>query len=236
MILTPKIITRKLLFAIGLLLICHLFVLYLRFGLGHLTLHGMISMFNFDDERNLPTLFSGLLILSCAVTLWRVSKTKTENQAGLTFYWKALSAFTLFLFLDEIFSIHEIANHKMFKDIWPYGDGFFYFAWVVPYLFLVGVAFLFFIKFLMKLPAATRIQFITAGAIYAGGALGMELIGGKYHHHNGPNVYYFVIITIEELLEMLGMVRFFSAILKHFFTNTEKEKVVMQVAFQGDHR
>ena len=234
MLLTRKIITRKLLIGVSVLLVFHLITLYVQFGLGHLSLHGMISMFSFDDERNVPTLYSGILILLCAVMLWKVSGVKDELQSGLSFYWKALCAVTIFLFLDEMFSIHEIANHKKFKGFWPEGNGFFHFAWVVPYFFLGTAVLLFFIRFLMKLPYVTRIQFITAGIIYAGGALGMELLGGKYKHSYGLNLNYFLIITIEELLEMLGMVKFFSAILDYFLSMNKKERVEFSFALLND--
>lgn len=234
LLLTPKLITRKLLIGASVLLALHLITLFLRFGLGHLSLHGMIPMFSFDDERNIPTLYSGFLILLCGLFLWKISKTSTEHENGLSFYWKALSVITIFLFFDEMFSIHEIANHKSFRGIWPKGNGFFYFAWVVPYFFLATGTLLFFIRFLLRLPFATRIRFVLAGLTYAGGALGMELLGGKYQDSFGINLNYYLIITIEESLEMLGMIIFFSAILNHFLVYTEKEREVIHLVVTAD--
>ena len=218
------------------LLVLHLTVLYLRFGRGHITLHGTIPMFNFDEERNIPTLYSGILILLCTIMLWKVSRSAGEVRNGLSFYWKALCAVTIFLFLDEMFGIHEIANRKQFRDLYPDGDGYLYFPWVLPYFFLGTAVLLFFVRFLLKLPYTTRLQFITAGIIYAGGALGMELVGGKYQDSYGLNLNYFLIITIEELLEMLGMVRFFNAILNYFLSNTNKERLDLHVALVNDKK
>jgi hypothetical protein len=234
LVLTPKNVTRKLLTCVAVLLVFHLITLYLRFGLGHLSLHGMIPMFNFDDERNVPTLFSGFLILLCAVVLWQVSQAEVQRGGKLSFYWKALFVVTMFLFFDEVFSIHEIANNKRFKHVWPEGDGYFHFAWVVPYFFLATAVLLFFIKFLLKLPARTRVQFLIAGGLYAGGALGMELLGGKYQHTYGIDLNYFLIITIEESLEMLGMIRFLSAILEHLLLIRKMDKIEVRVALVTD--
>jgi hypothetical protein len=234
LLLTSKIITRKLLIGVSVLLVFHLLTLFVKFGLGHLSFHGMIIMFSFDDERNVPTLYSGILILLCAVMLWKVARSQRELESGLSFYWKALCAVTIFLFFDEAFSIHEIANHKMFKGIWPEGNGYFHFAWVIPYFFLGTAVLLFFSRFLMRLPYKTRVQFISAGLIYAGGALGMELLGGKYKSSYGLNLNYFLIITVEELLEMLGMVKFFDAIMNHFLSNSKKERLELKVALLND--
>ena len=63
----------------------------------------------------------------------------------------------------------------------------------------------------------------------------MELLGGKYKHTYGLNLNYFLIITIEELLEMLGMVRFFSAILKYLLSIRNMERVEIHVALSRDN-
>ncbi|MHA4845838.1 hypothetical protein ACX0G7_16810 [Flavitalea antarctica] len=198
LLLSRKNVTRKLMVILAVLLGFHLFMVFMRFGLGHLSLHGMISMFYFDDERNLPTLFSGVLILLCAVLLWHVAQFEVRRQGSLSFYWKALFAVTLFLFFDKVFSIHEIANHNRFKDIWPEGDGYSYYAWVVPYFFLATAVLMFFLKFLLKLPPKSRTKFLIAGGMYAGGAFGLESVGGKYQHAFGSDLNYALIISVEE--------------------------------------
>ena len=54
---------------------------------------------------------------------------------------------------------------------------------------------------------------------YVGGALGMELIKGRHSYLYGQkNLAYGVITTIEESLEMLGIVVFIYALLDYIKT------------------
>jgi hypothetical protein len=66
------------------------------------------------------------------------------------------------------------------------------------------------------LPAQTRRAFVLAGAIYIGGALGMEMIDGLYASLYGEkNLTYAFLTTIEETLEMLGIVVFLHTLLTY---------------------
>jgi glycosyltransferase involved in cell wall biosynthesis len=67
---------------------------------------------------------------------------------------------------------------------------------------------------LRKLCVTLKIEknVIIAGLIYVTGAIGIELIGGRYSELYGYNVTYFVITTLEELLEMVGVVVFIYAL------------------------
>jgi hypothetical protein len=75
---------------------------------------------------------------------------------------------------------------------------------------LLGLVYL---KFLFRLPKKTMVNFIVAGVVYVGGALGVELIGGRYREMQGINFTYKMIATVEESLEMLGVVMFIRALL-----------------------
>ena len=51
-----------------------------------------------------------------------------------------------------------------------------------------------------------------AGAVYVGGAIGMEMIGGFYQDVYGYDLTYVLLQTIEEVGEMLGIVIFIYAL------------------------
>ena len=74
----------------------------------------------------------------------------------------------------------------------------------------------FYSRFLFKLPKATRISFIIAGLIYITGLLGIEMLGGYYYElHAGESLTYSLITTLEESLEMLGLILFIRALLDY---------------------
>ncbi|MGD1918376.1 MAG: hypothetical protein ACFCAD_05500 [Pleurocapsa sp.] len=94
-------------------------------------------------------------------------------------------------------------------------EGFLYFPWVIPAFFMLIVFLLVFRKFIRALPTKTKTLFILSGFVYVAGALGMELIGGYLADVSGYNTAYGIASTIEELLEMLGIVLFINSLLSY---------------------
>lgn len=75
---------------------------------------------------------------------------------------------------------------------------------------------LFFLGFLLRLPSCTRRFFLGAGAIYLGGAIGVEMIGGYYAEVYGfDSLEYQLIAHAEESLEMAGIIVFIYALLRY---------------------
>jgi hypothetical protein len=76
-----------------------------------------------------------------------------------------------------------------------------------------------YLSFLARLPARTRRLLLTAGAVYVGGALGVESISGwQAAAHGEHNLGYHLIVTLEELCEMMGVVLFIYALLDYLGT------------------
>ncbi len=116
--------------------------------------------------------------------------------------------------VDEAFVLHE----RLIKPMRAYlGDepyGIFYFAWVVPYIAIMVILAPFFLNFLRRLPAKTRLAFLTAAILYVGGAVGLELLEGRFVElHGAKNLTYSMLTTAEEGLEMGGTIVFVWALL-----------------------
>lgn len=178
-----------------------------------------IILFNVDFERNIPAFYSWTALLICSILVGIIAYSKKVSCERYVNYWGALSAIFFYLSLDESIGIHE-------KFIEPLQDkfhttGFLYFAWVIPGAIFVFICLLAFMRFLTALPAKTRRLFLIAGTMYVGGALGMEIVGGYYayfHLADFPlykDMTYAVITTIEETLEMLGIIIFIYALLDY---------------------
>ena len=204
---------------------------FLRFSFGedNIFLRKLILLFHFDHEGNIPTYFSVLLLLLAAVLLALIAELNRKHMRPHASKWATLSWGFLYIAFDEAFQIHE-------KLIWPFqrliGEdnlGIFYFAWVIPAVFIVSVLGLFFLKFLLYLSLAERRRFLIAAALYLGGALGMELIGGRHVELYGEeNWGYSMITTIEESLEISGLIFFIWALLKY----CEEHYPIVQLHFK----
>ena len=173
-----------------------------------------------DGEHNLPALFSTLLLLIASALLLLVARLARDGRRGDVSRWLILSAGFFLMGLDESLSLHERLIDPMRSLLGGGQLGIFFFAWVVPAIVLAGAVGLFFLPFVFRLPRRTAIAFVVSGALYLGGALGVELIEGWWREgHGHTNVMYHVLVTLEECLEMTGVIYFIHALLTHVATS-----------------
>ena len=77
---------------------------------------------------------------------------------------------------------------------------------------------------------------MVAATLFIGGAIGIELVGGRYVElHGRENVTYSMIATLEESLEMAGVIVFIYALLKYIADNY-KEVQFRFDDFEGNSR
>ena len=133
----------------------------------------------------------------------------------------------LFLAVDEGTAIHEKIGS--FLERYMDAQGALYFLWVVPYGVAALVFSLAYSKFVWELPQVTRLRFITAGAIFLVGALGIEMLGAREADLHGTNtITYCLLFTVEEMLEMLGIILFIYALLSHLAAETGSFSLVLE--------
>lgn len=187
---------------------------------GHDHVYGLVRLFYFDAEQNIPTFFSTFLLLFAALLLAVITVLKRNRTASHVSHWAILSFGFLFMAADEAVSLHERLVEPTRKLLGGGKLGVFYFAWVIPGIALVIVLALFFLRFLLRLPTKTRLTFLMAAILYIGGAIGFELIGGRYAELHGlQNLTYGMIATVEESLEMAGVIIFIWALLAYIADN-----------------
>jgi len=171
--------------------------------------HYFYYAFNFNIEKNVPTYFSVLLLLLAAQSFFVITLfTPINTSLYIKYYWWQMSLIFLLLSLDEMTQIHEnleyITRHYIAVDI----DGFFAFAWVIPMIGLLIMFGLYSIKFLMYIPKYLSKGYIIAGFLYVLGAVGFEMITAKIFSvtNNEENFYYYMAMSVEESLEMIGVI------------------------------
>ena len=77
----------------------------------------------------------------------------------------------------------------------------------------------FYRRLILSLPRKTSNLILFAAVIYVGGAIGMELVGGKlFDSGGGGELSYALVATLEETLEMMGSIVLLYALLDYMKT------------------
>ena len=173
----------------------------------------LMDTFDVDAERSLPTFYAFYTLQACALLLYAVAHITKISRGKFVRHWQLLSLIFVYLSFDEALSFHERPIGTLQKLL--NAEGFLHFAWVIPAAFLLAIFLLGYAKFILALPKATRRLFLIAGSTFVGGALGMEMIGGKILSMQLPRLAYILAVTSEEFLEMLGIVIFIYALLSY---------------------
>jgi hypothetical protein len=201
--------TARVLGAVLLFLIAgHIAGLLIKYLLGHNNLHGLIPLFNLNSEANIPTFFSSLTLLSNAFLFLCVWKALVINNRRQT-AWLLLSCIFVFLAVDENCSIHELLVVPVRNAL--HTSGYFYFAWYIPYGIAVLVLAIYMLPVLWRLTGRIRLLLVLSGIIYLSGAVGVEMISGKYLEYlhtlgQRANAAYEILNMLEETLEMTGSI------------------------------
>ena len=175
-----------------------------------------LAMMSMDGENNLPALFSTLLLFCASLLLALIALLERRHEGVDVSKWAILAAGFMLMAMDEALSFHEKAIAPLRALLGGQHLGIFFFAWVIPGFALVSVLGAFFLRFLFRLPRRTAIAFVVSAAIYLGGALGIELIEGWWREaHGHRNLTYHVLVSLEEGMEMAGVIAFIHALLSY---------------------
>jgi hypothetical protein len=208
------VVTRTVLTAIGALAIASV----VSHGLAELSGYDrtrlLVRMFDLDAERNLPTVFTMILLCGASALLSLISLLECQRGSRYVRRWAVLSAGFLVMALDEVLSLHELLTLPMRGVLGSDHLGVLYFTWLVPALALIVALALYFVSFLRALHTADRGRFLVSAAIYLAGAMGMEALGGALAEGDGARgALYVACTTVEEVLEMAGVAWFVRALL-----------------------
>ncbi|MFS0519476.1 hypothetical protein ACEYW6_32930 [Nostoc sp. UIC 10607] len=175
-------------------------------------------LFDLNSEENIPTIYSGGALLFCSILLEIIFQAQKLAKKKDFWSWRGLSIVFAGLSLDELIGFHERLTAPLQSTFNT--SGFLYYAWViVGAIFVLGFL-LVFSKFVATLPSKTRRLFFIAGIIYVAGAIATELVGGYYeYYYTQSSMVYAFITTIEEVLEMVGIIIFIYALLSYINCN-----------------
>ena len=227
--LTPRSVRNLLLAITAGFLVAHCVVQVGIYGFGA-EKHWLDSL-NMDRELNLPTLFSSSLLLISALLMQRLGHNSNPDAAD---DWRLLSKIFIFLALDEALQIHEILiipglRHQVHPALAS--------TWVIPYTALALVMLWRFRGFLGSIPRATAARLLRSGAVYIGGAIGMEMVGSFAVRSSMIRLHspwYGAITGLEEAFELLGIILLIDALLRALLDQHNSIDLTLRLGANSD--
>ncbi len=176
-----------------------------------------LAFFDLDEEESFGTWFnSGLLLIAAVLLIHRARVLRAEGQDWHR-WWLILGAGFCVLSMDEVVGMHEWVNSMMEDTPWT--------LIAFPIFMLVGLAYL---PFLWHYRWRTGLLFILAGAIYGGGAVGVE----HFTDSDVNSLHYNMWTALEEGMEMLGVIVLIYTVLDHI-RGTAEQTIRIEVGIGG---
>jgi hypothetical protein len=165
----------------------------------------LVALLYVDLERSLPTLFSTGAMATAASVCAAIAYGRRRLGATDVRYWVGLSVVFAVLAIDEFASLHERSIQPL-RDLVSIEGGALWYAWVIPGIVVVGAFAVIVTPFLRRLPRSTRRGLLIAGALFVGGAIGVEMLSASVASDGSRmEPAYVLIVHVEEALEMLGI-------------------------------
>ena len=239
--LAPKRVRRTLIVGLLMVLAGHLFVVFAHFVL-HWQVRAATDLFDMDIEANLPTFYNAFLFFIAASLLYLAGLSEQGKNRRA---WNLLALIFVFLGFDEASQIHEKLIFAMWRLLdhgqkTRVEMGWLYHAWVIPYGLALIALLAVLVPFLIRMSSTTRNGLIVSGAVYLTGAVLFEMWGGRVsagiegttlttdqlaylpcmiYPDNTCALYasaeYVTLYTIEETLEMLGLILSIQVLMTH---------------------
>ncbi len=199
-----KRVIKVLSFIVLILVVFNLVAIHLQYNLHYPTAFTFIPKFKMDMEGNIPTFFSCIILFFSSFLFRLIAIVKKRTNDSFYRYWFGLSIIFFIMGFDEGFILHEIISGLL--SVYKF-SGIFYYSWLIVAIVLLLLFVAAYLKFFLSLPNFYKFHFFSAALIYLAGAVGMEMMDGLYASHYGQrNIIYGLLATIEETLEMGGVV------------------------------
>lgn len=236
--LNPRKITKYLTVFVGFLLLSNAAVKFSVICLDHNDVFGLVGLFDFDHEKNIPTFYSSLTLMFSSALLLIIAFGKKGINSGYWLHWTGMAIIFMFLSIDEFAAIHELFDRPVSLALnvpghinKEEGASAYPHLWVIPYGIFVIAFFLTYLRFLLDLPGRIKLLFFIAGLIYISGAIGCEMIWEIWYDpgDDPTTISDGIITTIEELLEMAGIIVFIYTLLSYI--KSEYRELKIKISF-----
>jgi hypothetical protein len=171
----------------------------------------VMARFDLGHEPSLPAFFSSVVLLLNGAMLILISRAKRQHDQTYVVHWLLLGIIFIALSIDETVMFHEMIDKLIGFAVQT--SGFLSLPWVIVGGAFALLVFFSYANFLLHIRRRSALLFVASGALYVGGAVGMEVIAaGVIDQHSVESIYHTIVQTIEESLEMAGAILFFYAL------------------------
>jgi hypothetical protein len=157
--------------------------------------------------------------MACAVMLGIIAIDAYRRRRPFPLHWAALAVAFGLLSLEEILGIHSEAT-RVLRSVVSITEGVGY-ALALGAIAMVGlvVVVVVFGRFFLHLPSRWRWWFAIAAVIYLTGVFASDAVGDYLITADGDaTLAYVIVLTIEEALEMIGVLIFIVMLLEYIRT------------------
>lgn len=155
-------------------------------------------------ERNPSTWLSSALLALTGLAAWAAGRGRSDART-----WNVVAAILGVLSLDEVATFHERLGAV------PGIPGIGSRGWAGAGLLIAVVVAYRLRRWVLALDGALRVAFFLGGAVFVSGAVGFEVISGNHQASHGSDRIYWTLATIEENLELLGVLVVLRGLLDH---------------------
>ncbi|NOS98560.1 MAG: hypothetical protein HOP25_08845 [Methylotenera sp.] len=222
---------RKITFTLGAIAFFLVVASLIGYAIKIYTGHKLLGLFDLDLENNFPTFYSMCLLLIALILLAVITLLEKKRASSHVSYWATLTFGFLLMSLDEVIVLHERLNHFVRSLFGGELASIFHFSWVILGIAVVILLGFYFLKFLLQLPKKVRRNFILSASVYLAGAIGMELLGGwQAELHGFNNLTFLTFVTIEETLEMAGVIIFIHGLFEYIADNFSEVQFIIKAS------
>lgn len=207
------VVVRVLCAITALLIVLQFAAAFVHHELGYDHALGFVPLFDFNLESNVPSWYSSSLLLVAGMVAFAIARATRVHRGRFVAHWVVAGALAVFLSLDEAAMLHELASQALATG-GPTADRSWLRMVIVMVLpVLVGAAA--YARFLLGIPRTTARGLCIAAAIYLGGAIVVDGLAGPLLPAGSGPWARVLMHTIEEALEMLGVIAVIAVLLAH---------------------
>lgn len=230
-----KSLHRRIFLLACVVLAAHCLAMLSKYGFGRDQVFGLVPMFDFYEEHNIPTYFSSINLLLTAGLLYSIAELVSRTSRKLAIPWRVLSFGFVFMSIDEFCDARMIIS-RLSKALLNSQNitaiPYFSVAWTIPITAIVILVAIYFIPFLLRLRKVYLVNFAIAGSLFVFATLGLETIEGFHAvKTEGVRDFTFMLyVTVEEIIEIFAIIYFQHYLIAYMAENFSDRQMTIQRA------